>query len=494
MTLLDSFLHLMEPAPFLLMMIGVIVGIAVGVMPGITAGMLMALTLPFTYAMAPVDAIILLISMFVGGVSGGLVTATLMRIPGEPSAIMTTLDGYPLAKRGFPGRALGLGNAASIVGGIVGWIALVTLTRPIADFAVQLGPWENFSLVLTALVLVSSLSRGSFLKGMISALLGVLLALPGVDQTSGLVRLTFGFDAMTNGFQLLPVVIGLFAMSQLVADTMHVNQGNDHIRANMTGVLISLKDYATHGWNMLRSSLIGLWIGIHPGVGATVSSIVAYTVAKNMSKTPEEFGKGSEEAIVAAESANNATTGGTLIPLLALGIPGGIADAILLAALVMHNLRPGPLLFTTNPEIVNTIMATHLVAHLAMFATMTLGTLIFARLMLIPRAILFPLIVVFCAIGAFAMDGQIADVWIMLLFGLVGLAMEIARFPLAPFVIGFVLAPLAEGKLRSALMISDGSLWPLVTRPISLLLLLVSVACFVWPFWREWRQRRSSTA
>jgi putative tricarboxylic transport membrane protein len=343
-------------------------------------------------------------------------------------------------------------------------------------------------------VLVSSLSRGSFLKGMISALLGVLLAFPGVDQTSGLVRLTFGFDALTNGFQLLPVVIGLFAMSQLVADTMHVNQGTDHIRANMKGVLISLKDYITHGWNMLRSSLIGLWIGIHPGVGATVSSIVAYTVAKNMSKTPEEFGKGSEEAIVAAESANNATTGGTLIPLLALGIPGGIADAILLAALVMHNLRPGPLLFTTNPEIVNTIMATHLVAHLAMFATMTLGTLVFARLMLVPRAILFPLIVVFCVLGAFAMDGQISDVWIMLLFGLVGLAMEIARFPLAPFVIGFVLAPLAEGKLRSALMISDGSLWPLVTRPISLLLLLVSVACFVWPFWREWRQRRNSTA
>jgi len=470
MTLLDAFQHLIEPAPFLLMMIGVTVGIAVGVMPGITAGMLMALTLPFTYAMAPVDAIILLISMFVGGVSGGLVTATLMRIPGEPSAIMTTLDGYPLAKKGFPGRALGLGNAASIVGGIVGWIALVMLTRPIADFAVQLGPWENFSLVLTALVLVSSLSRGSFLKGMISALLGVLLALPGVDQTSGLVRLTFGFDAMTNGFQLLPVVIGLFAMSQLVADTMHVNQGTDHIRANMKGVLIALK------------------------VGATVSSIVAYTVAKNMSKTPEEFGKGSEEAIVAAESANNATTGGTLIPLLALGIPGGIADAILLAALVMHNLRPGPLLFTTHPEIVNTIMPTHLVAHLAMFATMTLGTLVFARLMLIPRAILFPLIIVFCAIGAFAMDGQISDVWIMLLFGLVGLAMEIARFPLAPFVIGFVLAPLAEGKLRSALMISDGSLWPLVTRPISLLLLLVSVACFVWPIWREWRQRRRSTA
>jgi putative tricarboxylic transport membrane protein len=492
MTLFDAFQNLLSPGPFSIMMIGVTIGIAVGVMPGITAGMLMALTLPFTYAMSPVNSIILLISMFVGGVSGGLITATLMRIPGEPSAIMTTLDGYPLAKKGFPGRALGLGNAASIVGGIVGWIALVFITRPIAEFAVLLGPWENFSLVLTALVLVSALSQGSFLKGMIAAVLGLLLAMPGVDTTSGLVRMTFGLDAMTNGFQLLPVVIGLFALSQLAADTMHVEQSTDHIKASMKGVLISVRDYVTHGWNMLRSSLIGLWIGIHPGVGATVSAIVAYTVAKNMSKTPEAFGSGSEEAIVAAESANNATTGGTLIPLLALGIPGGVADAILLAALVMHNLRPGPLLFSTNPEIVNTIMATHLAAHVVMFALMTAGTLLFARMMLVPRAILFPLVVVFCAIGAYAVDGQIADVWIMLVFGVVGLAMELARFPLAPFVIGFVLAPLAEGKLRSGLMISDGSLLPMITRPISLLFVVISLVCFVWPFWRAWRSRRAA--
>lgn len=489
MTLFDAFLHLVTPGPFLLMFTGVAIGIAVGVMPGITAGMLMALTLPFTYALTPVDAIVLLISMFVGGISGGLVTATLMRIPGEPNAIMTTLDGYPMAKKGFPGRALGLGNAGSIVGGFVGWVFLVTLTRPIADIAVLLGPWENFALVLTALVLVSSLSQGSFLKGMISALLGVLVAMPGVDQTSGVVRMTLGIDAMTNGFQLLPVVIGLFAMSQLVADTMHVEQGTDHVRASMKGVMLSLRDYVVHGWNMLRSSLIGVWIGIHPGVGSTVSSIVAYTVAKNVSKSPEKFGTGSEEAIVAAESANNATTGGTLIPLLALGIPGGIADAILLAALVMHNLRPGPLLFSTNPEIVNTIMATHLAAHIVMFAMMTAGVLVFARMMLVPRAILFPLVIVFCIVGAYAMDGQISDVWIMLLFGLVGLAMEYARFPLAPFVIGFVLAPLAEGKLRSALMISDGSMWPLVTRPGSLALLLVAVVCFLWPLWRAWRAK-----
>lgn len=480
MTLLDAFLHLATPSVFAIMVGGVAIGIAVGVMPGITAGMLMALTLPFTYGMKSVDAIVMLVAMFVGGVSGGLITATLMRIPGEPNAIMTTLDGYPLAKKGFPGRALGLGNTASIIGGGLSWVALVLLTQPLAKLAVLFGPWENFALVTTALVLIASLSRGSFLKGMIATLLGVLLAMPGVDTTSGLVRLTFGLDALTNGFQLLPVVVGLFALSQIVADTLHIEQGTDHIRANMKGIMLSLRDYVVHGWNMLRSSLIGIWIGILPGVGATVASIAAYTTAKNLSKTPEQFGAGSEEAIVAAESANNATTGGTLIPLLALGIPGGLADSVLLAALIIHDLRPGPLLYTTSPEIVNAIMATHLSAHVLMFAMMTIGCVVFARLMLVPRAFLFPIVIVFCVLGAYAPDSQMSDVWIMLAFGAVGLAMEYARFPLAPFVVGFVLAPLAEGKLRSGLMMSAGSIEPLFTRPISLGLICVAVTACLW--------------
>jgi len=458
-------------------------------MPGITAGMLLALTLPFTYSMNSVNAVILLVSMFVGGVSGGLVTATLMRIPGEPNAIMTTLDGYPLARRGFPGRALGLGNAASIVGGALSWVALVLLTGPLAKAAIIFGPWENFALVLMALALITSLSRGSFLKGMIAALLGVLLAMPGVDETSGRVRLTFEIDALTNGFQLLPVVVGMFALSQIVADTLHVDQGTDHVRANMRGILISLRDYVVHGWNMLRSALIGVWIGVLPGVGATVASIVAYSTAKSLSKTPEAFGTGSEEAIVAAESANNATTGGTLIPLLALGIPGGLADAILLAALMIHNLKPGPLLFATNPDIVNAIMATHLAAHIAMFALMTVGCVIFARLMLVPRAFLFPLVIVFCVVGAYAPDSQISDVWIMLIFGIVGLALEYARFPLAPFVVGFVLGPLAEAKLRTALMTSAGSMLPLLQRPIALGFTLVAVTTCLWPLLRLLRRR-----
>jgi putative tricarboxylic transport membrane protein len=239
---------------------------------------------------------------------------------------------------------------------------------------------------------------------------------------------------------------------------------------------------------MLRSSLIGIWIGILPGVGATVASIVAYTTAKNLSRKPEEFGTGSEEAIVAAESANNATTGGTLVPILTLGISGGLTDSVLLGALVIHNLQPGPLLFKNNPEIVNTIFATHLVAHLAMFALMTFGIVVFARLAQVPRAFVLPMVIVFSVLGAYGLNNRAFDVWVMLGFGLLGVLLELAKVPLAPFVVGLVLAPVAESELRSGLMASAGSFMPLIERPAACTMLVLSAALFVWPFVRTWRK------
>lgn len=490
MTLLEAFLNLATPLPFLTMLGGVLLGISIGVMPGVTAGMLMALTLPFTYYMTSQNAVILLIGMFVGGVSGGLVTATLMRIPGEPNAIMTCLDGYALAKRGYPGRALGLGNSASVVGGVLSWFALVLLAPPLASIAVAFGPFENFSLVVVALVLISSLSEGSFLKGLSAGLLGMLVAMPGIDETSGMVRLTFGYTIMEGGLNALPVILGMFAIGQALADAVNIEERMDAIEATMKGIFIRLSDYSTYGWNMLRSSLIGIAMGILPGVGATVASIVAYTTAKNLSKTPQDFGKGSEEAIVAAESANNATTGGTLVPLLTLGIPGGLTDAILLGALVIHNLQPGPLLYQNNPGIVNTIMATHLVAHIVMFLLMTFGIALFARLMRLPRAYVLPLVIVFSAIGAFALNNRSFDLWVVLAFGGVGVLLELAKVPLAPFVVGLVLAPVAEFELRAGLMSSAGSLRPFIERPITMVLLGVALLMFLWPFLRG-RLRRS---
>lgn len=494
MTLVEAFIHLFTLQAFLVMLAGVALGVSVGVLPGITAGMLMALTLPFTYHMSSVNAVTLLIAMFVGGVSGGLITATLMRIPGEPNAIMTCLDGYQLAKRGYPGRALGLGNAASVVGGALSWGALVLFAPPIASIAVALGPFENFAIIMMALILISSLSEGAFLKGLSAGLLGMLVSFPGIDESSGMMRLTFGFTSLEGGFNSLPVILGMFAVSQVVADALNIEERTDALESTMRGMFMSLSDYGVHGWNMLRSSLIGIWIGILPGVGATIASIVAYTTAKNLSRTPDEFGHGSEEAIVAAESANNATTGGTLIPLLTLGIPGGLTDSILLGALVIHNLQPGPLLFKNNPEIVNTIFATHLVAHVAMFAMMTFGIALFARLMKLPRAFILPMVIVFSVLGAFALNNRAFDIWVMLAFGTLGILLELAKVPLAPFVVGLVLAPVAESELRAGLMSSAGSFMPLVTRPVACAMLAISAGLFVWPFLREWRKANRRSA
>jgi putative tricarboxylic transport membrane protein len=275
-----------------------------------------------------------------------------------------------------------------------------------------------------------------------------------------------------------------------VTDALDRESDARAIKATMRGMFMSLRDYVVHGWNMLRSSLIGIWIGILPGVGATVASIVAYTTAKNFSRQPEAFGTGSEEAIVAAESANNATTGGTLVPILTLGISGGLTDSILLGALVIHNLQPGPLLYRNNPEIVNTIFATHLVAHLAMYVLMTFGIALFARLVAVPRAFVLPMVIVFSALGAFGLNNRAFDVWVMLGFGLLGVLLELAKVPLAPFVVGLVLAPVAEAELRSGLMASAGSLMPLVERPVACAMLILSAALFVWPFIRSLRKER----
>ncbi len=491
MTLPEAFLHLFTLKSFLVMIAGVALGVSVGVLPGITAGMLMALTLPFTYHMTSIDAVTLLISMFVGGVSGGLITATLMRIPGEPNSIMTCLDGYQLARRGYPGRALGLGNAASVVGGVLSWFALVLLSPPIASIAVALGPFENFAIIMMALILISSLSEGSFLKGLSAGLLGMLVSFPGIDESSGIMRLTLGFSPLEGGFNSLPVILGMFAVSQVVADALNIEEKSDAIEASMNGMFVSLKDYVTHGAGMLRASLIGIWIGILPGVGATIASIVAYSTARNLSKNPDEFGKGSEEAIIASEGANNATTGGTLIPLMTLGISGGLTDSILLGALMIHNLQPGPLLFKNNPEIVNTIFASHLVAHFVMFAMMTFGISLFARMMKLPRAYILPMVIVFSVLGAYALNNRAFDIWVMLGFGTLGILLEIAKVPLAPFVVGLVLAPVAETELRSGLMASAGSFRPLIDRPIALTVLIISAGLFIWPFIREWRRKNA---
>jgi len=443
--------------------------------------------------MVPDQALILLVSMYVGSVSGGLISATLLRMPGTPASIMTTLDGYPMAKAGKPGRALGLGITSSLVGGLISFVFLILLAKPMAAASTRFGPFEFFSLVLMALVLIASIGGKSLSRSLLAGFLGIFAAMPGIAASTGEARLTFGFTKMNDGFKLLPVLIGLFAISQIIDDILNIDARGERVKMSRAGLLLGAKDWAAHWFNMLRSSVIGTWIGILPGIGANIGSVSAYSVAKSFSKKPDAFGTGSEEGIVASESANNATVGGALIPLISMGIPGSVIDAILLGAMVIHGLRPGPMLFDQSPTIVYTIMGTYLLANLAMAGIMMISVGWLAKLADVPRTLLLPVILPLCVIGSFALSNRMFDVWVMLGFGVIGFAMERYKIPLAPFVIGFVLGPIAEEKLSAGLMSSAGSFLPIITRPISATFIVISILLLVIPLVRRYRSKGRSS-
>ncbi|MDB4665253.1 tripartite tricarboxylate transporter permease [Verrucomicrobia bacterium] len=489
----QALVQLASPTGLALVLLGTILGIFVGAIPGLTGTMLIALTLPLTYGADPQYAMTLLISIYVGAISGGMITATLLRMPGTPASIITTLDGYPLAKKGKPERALALGVMASFVGGMISWGFLVLLAKPVAQLSTRFGPFEYFSLVLTALVLIASIGGKSLSRSLLAGMLGILASMPGIAAATGQTRLTFGFTELNDGFQLLPVLIGLFAVNQIMRDIAAMKSTPEAIQLCERRHQWRWSDFTKHLTTMIRSSVIGTWIGLLPGIGANIGAVAAYSVAKSTSKTPEEFGKGHEPGIVAAESANNATVGGALIPLIAMGLPGSVVEAILLGALVIHGLQPGPRLFSDSPGIVYTIMGAMFLANIVMVVIMSRSMHLLARLAEIPREYLLPVILTFCVIGSFALSNRLFDVWVMLAFGGLGFLLESWRIPLAPFVIAFVLGPIAEENLSAGLMSTNGDWTPIVTRPISLTLVLFAVVLLVVPLVRG-RQKSMEAA
>ena len=489
-----AFSNLFQIWPLTLLAIGVSLGIVVGAIPGLTATMLIALTLPLTFYMESVNAITLLVGMYVGGISGGLITATLLRMPGTPASIMTTFDGFPLARKGQPGRALGVGITSSFIGGLISWCFLAGLSPPLAKLALGFGPWEYFTMVLMALVMLASLAQGSMIKGLISGCLGMLFAMPGMDPSLGQMRLTFGFHDLDAGLKLLPVLIGAFAISQIIKDAVEIDWRPKMMSVNRRGIIVGFQDVKRHGINMLRSGCIGTWIGLLPGIGANIAAMMAYTTTKNLSKEPQKFGTGHEPGIVSAETANNSSIGGAMIPLITMGIPGSVVDAILLGALIIHNLQPGPLLFTTNPEVAYGFISSYLIANFIMFALMLFAVVHIAKVMYIPKSYLLSAVLVFCVIGTFALGNRFFDVWVMLAFGLIGFGLEYCKVPLGPFVIGFVLSPIAEEHLRSALMMAEGNFLDVFSRPVAVIFLAVSALSLLWPLYQERLARRQREA
>ncbi|NRA21833.1 MAG: tripartite tricarboxylate transporter permease [Oceanospirillaceae bacterium] len=475
--MIASILVSFDIGTLLYIVLGVVLGVVVGAIPGMTATMLIALTLPLTFGMEAVDAISLLVSMYVGGVSGSLITAILMRMPGTPASVMTTLDGYPMTQQGKAGRALGLAISASFVGGIISWVFLVLLARPLSELAIKFGEFDFFAMVVMALLLIVILSKGNMIKGLIAGLLGVLIALPGVDPIGGNYRFTFGITELQNGFSLLPVLVGLFAGNQILSSILWPeNRQKTQQGANSISDMFMRKcDVKRHWFNITRSSVIGTWVGILPGVGANIGSAFAYAVAKASSKNPDQYGKGSESGLVASESANNATVGGALVPLISLGIPGSVVDALLLGGLVIHGLQPGPNLFNSNPDFVYAIFATVLIANVVMLLFMYMTTGYIAKIAQIPQKFLLPVLAVLCIVGSYAMSNSWFNVLVMMIFSVVGLILERKNYSLAPLVIGLVLAPIAETSYRSATMYTDGEVLPLILTPVPLVCIAISI-------------------
>lgn len=470
-----------DPSLLLLALLGVALGIVVGAIPGLTGAMLIALTVPLTFHLDGPSALALLVAMYVGSVSGGLITASLLGMPGTPASVITSLDAYPLVRAGKAGRALALGIGASLVGGLFSWAALALLAKPIASLSTALGPFEYLALILMAFVLVAGVSGKSLVLGALSCALGILCALPGTAPGTGELRLTFGFAEMNDGFKPLTVLIGLFALSRVLSPVGAARGDQKVVKAGW----LNLREWWSQRWNLLRSSTIGTAVGILPGIGANIGSLLAYSTARNSSREPEKYGEGSEEGVVASEAANNATVGGALVPLVALGIPGSVIDGILLGAFVIHGLQPGPLLFENDPEVVETIVSTYLWANLAMVVLMILAVRWVARLATVKPYYLLPVVAVFCVLGSYALANRFFDVWVMLGFGLLGVILERWRIPPAPFVIGFILTPLAEEKMVTALMGSGGSWVPLISRPLSLAFLVLASGLLWWSLRRR---------
>ena len=479
--LINGIINILSPFPFSLLVLGTFVGIVFGSIPGMTAAMGIVLFLPLTFKIDPVSSISLLLGIYTGGISGGLISAALLRMPGTPSSVATCFDAYPMANKGEPGRALGIGIFSSFLAGLVTSVLMIILAPLIAKVALKFGNFEYFAIGILALSIVVLLSKKSMIKGLLSASFGMLCVMVGGAPLDMVPRFTFGIDDLLAGFNQLPFLIGLFAISQIISD---MGATTDVLvpKVPVVGVVVKIRDFFENDVRtFIESSMIGLFVGILPGIGGATANIVAYGNAKSRSKHPELFGTGCKSGVIASESANNATIAGALIPMLTMGIPGDAVTAVLIGALMIQGLQPGPLLFTNHGEFVYSAFAAVFLGNIVMFIMMLLAIRIFIKALSIPKIYLLPLIMVMCIVGAYALNNRIFDMWVLLGFGMVGYMLEKMDYPLTPMVLGFVLGPLIETNIREGLMSSSGSWIPLISRPVPCICLVLTIISVLWP-------------
>ena len=460
---------MMQPMSLVTLVLSVFFGLIVGMLPGLTATMAVALLTGLTYKLSNEVAILSLVAVYVGAISGGAQAAILMNIPGTPASAATAVDGFPIGQRGEGGLGIFVATAASCTGTLMGTVCIMLLTPPLALLALKFGAFEFFVLALFGVMICGQLTAGTDpLKGWISGILGLLVSQIGMDGMNAHPRFTFGMVNLMSGVPLIPVMIGLFGFPEIIyglASSTAREQIKTSAMEFRKGFVILLKNKL----NMLRSSMIGVAVGIIPGVGEDVAGWLSYWAAKKSSKTPEQFGKGAYEGVVAAESGNNACVGGALIPVLSLAVPGSAPAAVLLAALWLHGLRPGPLLMSESPGFVIDISVYMAMSAVAMVFLALLVSKVTVRVLAVKSTILMPIVYVLCTVGAFVISNNIFDIYLVFIFGVVGLLLRGMSYPAAPFLLGIILGPMADNSLRRALILSSGDPTPFFTRPISLI-------------------------
>ena len=485
--------HVMTIENLMLVLLGTVAGMVVGSLPGLTATMAVALLVPFTYTMSPVAGLVALGAIYMGCIYGGCFSAILINTPGTPSSIGTTFDGYPLAKSGRGEEAIVSATVGSAFGGVVGVVALIFLSPPLAQLALSFGPAEYFWVGIFGLTIISSLAKGSFLKGMTGAAFGVLISTVGIAPIGGDVRFTFGSPSMQGGFNLIVILIGLFCVPELLSMVFKGVKNHQAIEYHRrSGVLwATTRKIFSKPINLIRSSIIGTVIGILPGAGGNIANLVAYNEAKRASKEPETFGKGNIEGVVATETANNAVVGGGMIPLVTLGIPGAPPDAIIYGVLMMQGLRPGPELFAERADITYTFMLALGLSAIVMIPVGIFGGRLLSRFVgTLPPKFLVPGIAILTIIGSYAIRSNYTDVILMLAFGLVGFGLRYLGFHGAPIVLGLILGPIMEEGLVQSYLMGQGYSWPYTTlfvNPLSWILIAMSAFSLLWPYFGKFK-------
>jgi putative tricarboxylic transport membrane protein len=488
--LIMGFQIAITPINLLLCFLGALAGTIIGALPGIGPSAGIAILLPLTFGMNPTSAMIMMAGLYCGAMYGGTITSVLINVPGESSSVMTCLDGYQMALQGRAGKALGIAAIGSFIAGTLSVVFLMLLSIPLVKFALSFGPPEYFALMLMGLCTIAGLTGGSVLKALVGAFLGLLISTPGMDAFSGLPRLTFGFTGLLGGVDFLVVAVGLFGIGEVLYNAeqiMKMEFVTEKIK--IKEVWPNRAEWRASAMPITRGTIIGFIIGVLPGAGSTIASFISYAVEKRFSKHPEQFGKGAIEGVAGPESANNSATGGAMVPLLTLGIPGSGTTAIMLGALMMFGLQPGPLLFQKNPDFVWGVIASMYIGNIMLLIMNIACIPLFVKILKIPNSLLFPLIIVFATVGVYSVDGNIFDVWMLYVFGVMGYFMKKFDMPPAPVVLSVVLGPMIERALRQSLTMSLGSYDIFFTRPISAVLLLLGLAAVLWPVIDMARQR-----